>query len=189
MDPFGYLSILTSIVLGLGITRLLSGCGELLQLGLSVRLYWVHLLWAGNVFLFLVLNWWILFRWRTQTEWTFFIFLFVLLSPTISYLLTVLLFPRTLGAGSDLRTHYFAQRRGFFLLAALLPPIDAVDTLLKGWDHFAAQGAIYPVTLALVSVLSLIAARTASPRYHAAFGVFFLLYISLFITINLRVLN
>ena len=31
MDPFSYLSFLTSIVLALGITRVMTGIGELLQ--------------------------------------------------------------------------------------------------------------------------------------------------------------
>ncbi len=99
MDPFAYLSVLTSIVLALGITQILTGLGRLLQARGRVGLYWVHLLWALNVFLFLVLNWWILYRWHTQTTWTFFLFLFVLLSPTVAFLLTMLLFPDPLSPG------------------------------------------------------------------------------------------
>ena len=86
MDPFSYLSVLTSIILALGITHLLTGLGRLLQSRGQVHIYWVHLLWTFNVFLFLVLNWWILFRWHTQQQWSFFLFLFVLLSPTVAYL-------------------------------------------------------------------------------------------------------
>jgi hypothetical protein len=44
MDPFSYLSVLTSIVLALGITRILSGLGRLEQTRGRVRIYWVHLL-------------------------------------------------------------------------------------------------------------------------------------------------
>ena len=88
MDAFSYLSVLTSIVLALGITRLLTGLGRLLRARSRVRVYWVHLLLTLNVFLFLVLNWWILFRWSTQHEWRFFLFLFVLLSHTVAFLLT-----------------------------------------------------------------------------------------------------
>jgi hypothetical protein len=50
MDPFSYLSVLTSIVLALGITRILSGVGRLLQTRGRVRIYWVHLLWALNLY-------------------------------------------------------------------------------------------------------------------------------------------
>jgi hypothetical protein len=65
MTPFEYIALLTSIVIALGITRVLTGVGKVLQLRGSVRFTWVHTLWAGNVFLWLLLNWWILYRWRT----------------------------------------------------------------------------------------------------------------------------
>ena len=44
------------------------------------------------------------------------------------------------------------------------------------------------MTIALLFVLCVIGAVTKSERFHAAFAVFFLFYIMLFITINLRVL-
>jgi hypothetical protein len=189
VEPFAYLCILTSIVLGLGITRLLTGCGRLLQVRHCTPLYGVHLVWTLNLFLFLVLNWWILFRWRTTTEWTFFLFLFVLLSPTIGFLLAVLLFPVPMAEGLNFRLYYYANHRWFFVLAAALAPIDAVDTLLKGWDHFVAQGSLYLLMLGLTMTLSLIAAVTRHPRYHAFFAVFFLAFLLVFISINLRVLG
>ncbi len=189
MDAFGYLSFLTSIVLGLGITRVLTGVGQVLQLRGQARLYWVHLVWTLNLFLYLILNWWILFRWSTFTAWSFFTFLFVLLSPTVGFLLAVLLFPDRVEPGLDLRAHFFANHRWFFALAALLMPIDAADTLLKGWDHFVAQGPIYVITLVLLFVLCGVGAGTARPRYHAFFALFFLVYLLTFISINLRMIG
>ncbi len=188
MDTFGYLSILTSIVLGLGITRVLTGFGSLIQVRDHMQVYWVHLLWALNLFLYLVLNWWILFRWHTQQEWNFFIFLFVLLSPTVGFLLSGLLFPDIVTPNTDLREHFYANHRAFFALAALLVPIDAVDTLLKGWDHFVAQGPIYVIFLLVALTLTIIASRTRNEKYHRFFAVFFLVYLLAFIAINLRVL-
>jgi hypothetical protein len=38
------------------------------------------------------------------------------------------------------RQHYFANHRWIFTLGAILPPADTVDTLLKGTEHFRAQG-------------------------------------------------
>jgi len=160
MDPFSYLSVLTSTVLALGIARLLTGGGKLLQARRRLRLYWVHLLWAFNVFLYLVLTWWILFRWRCQGQWTF--FLFLLLSPIVGFLLAVLLFPDSLEDGADLREHFFWSRRSFSVLGALLAPIDAIDTLLKGWHHFLSQGPLYVATLLLVFVLNVVAASRAA---------------------------
>jgi hypothetical protein len=39
VDPFSYLSVLISIILGLGITQLLTGLGRLLQARAGTRLY------------------------------------------------------------------------------------------------------------------------------------------------------
>ena len=55
MDAFSYLSVLISIILGLGITQLLTGLGRLMQVRRRTRLYgpavaWVALLlWAGAI--------------------------------------------------------------------------------------------------------------------------------------------
>ena len=189
MDAFSYLSVLTSIVLALGITRLLTGLGRLLQARSRVRIYWVHLLWTLNVFLFLVLNWWILFRWSTQHEWSFFLFLFVLLSPTVAFLLTVLLMPDPFEEGFDPKQHFYNNHRWFFTLAALLPIIDAMDTLLKGWAHFTAQGPLYVLTILLLFILNIVAALVRREGFQAFFAIFFLVYILAFIAINLRVLG
>lgn len=188
MNPFEYIVLLTSIVIALGITRILTGLGKMLQLRGSIRVYWVHALWAVNVFLWLLVNWWILYRWRTFDQWTFFLFLFVLASPVVAFLLSVLLLPEPLEAGADLKQRFFENHRWFFALAALLPPIDAADTLLKGVAHFRAQGPFYVLTITLVFILCITGAVTRRERFHAAFSVFFLLYILLFIAVNLRLL-
>jgi hypothetical protein len=188
MEPFAYVAALTSIVLGLGIARVLSGLGVLLQRRGERSIYWVHALWGINVLLFLLMNWWILYRWHSQEVWTFFLFVFILISPIVSFLLTVILFPEPLYSTIDLKQHYYENCRWFFALAAILPLIDFADTLLKGWSHFLAQGIIYPITILLIFVLSVIAAITKRERYHAFFAVFFLLYLTVFIGINLLTL-
>jgi hypothetical protein len=189
MNTFAYLSVLTSIILALGITRVLTGIGRLLQFRGHVQLYWVHLLWSLNVFLYLVLNWWILFRWAAQGQWNFFLFLFVLLSPTVAYLLSELLFPIPLEDGVDFKQHFYLNHRWFFVLAALLPLIDAVDTLLKGREHFAAQGPFYVLTILLLFGLNVTAAWTKRERFHEAFSIFFLIYLLIFISVNLLVIG
>ena len=54
MDPFSYLSVLISIVLALGMTRVLAGVGDMLQVRSHRRIYWVHAVWIVNLFLYLV---------------------------------------------------------------------------------------------------------------------------------------
>ena len=51
MDPFSYLSVLISIILALGMTRVLAGVGEMLQARSRRRLYWVHAIWVTILYL------------------------------------------------------------------------------------------------------------------------------------------
>jgi hypothetical protein len=44
MGAFEYLSVLISIILALGMTRVLAGIGEMLHARSRHRIYWVHVL-------------------------------------------------------------------------------------------------------------------------------------------------
>jgi hypothetical protein len=180
---------MTSIVIALGITRILTGVGLLLEARNRIRVYWVHLLWALNIFLFLTLNWWILFRWEAYQDWNFFLFLFLLLSPTVAFLLSVILFPDPKKERMDFKQEFFENRRWFFALGATLPVLDLIDTSLKGYAHLAAQGPLYIVTIVLIFSLSIVAALTRNETYHKAFSIFFLCYLVTFISINLSLLQ
>ena len=176
MGAFEYLSVLISIILALGMTRVLGGVGEMLQARSHRRIYWVHAIWIINLFLYLVIAWWIFYRWRNQQQWTLFLFVFVLISPTILYLASLLLFPRESEAdlAVDYKTHYYANHRAFFILFGLFTPVDFVDSLLKGVSHFLALGPVYFVSGLLYFAGLLTAAITRNERYHEFYAVFFL---------------
>lgn len=176
MDPFSYLSVLISIILALGMTRVLAGVGEMLQARSRRRIYWVHVAWVANLFLYLVVAWWIFYRWRNQQPWTFFLFIFVLISPTILYLASILLFPpeSALDEFVDYRMHYYSNHRAFFLLFATFTPVDVVDSLLKGIPHFLQLGPQYLVSALLYFAGLTTAAITRNERYHQVFAIFFL---------------
>jgi hypothetical protein len=188
MDAFSYVSIVPSIIIALGMTRLLTGVGKILEKRGKIHTYWVHELWSLNVFLFMVLNWWILIRWESEQTWTFPLFLFLLLTPIVSFLLSVMLFREPLDDSTDFEKNYYDDHRWFFSLAAILGPLDFIDTALKGVPHLLAQGPFYFVTIALLTVLSVIAVLTKNKTYHKFFAVFFLIYILIFISVNLNTL-
>ena len=175
MDPFSYLSVLISIVLALGMTRVLAGIGEMLQARSQRRIYWVQVVWSVNVFIYLVVAWWVFYRWRSQQPWTFLLFVFVLISPTILYLASLLLFPRESAADASInyKTHFYANHRAFFIILVLYGPVDLVDTLLKGVPHFLELGPPYMISMALFLTGVTIAAITRSERYHQFYAVFF----------------
>lgn len=74
MDPFEYLVVLTSIVLGLAVTRVIGGVGNIIQTRRKKRTYWVHIVWMVNLLLTITIVWWVAYRWRMQERWTFLLF-------------------------------------------------------------------------------------------------------------------
>src|SRR5262245_10261047 len=93
MDPFSYLAVLISIILGLGITQLLSGLGRLLQDRRRVKVYWPTIVWVGLLLVVHVQTWWAMFGLRTLSNWSFLAFLLVLLQPIVLFLLAALILP------------------------------------------------------------------------------------------------
>ena len=127
MQAFEYLSVLLSIVLGLGITQLLTGFGRWLEQRHTFRAYPPAIAWAAFLLLVHVQTWWTMFGMSGNDDWNFLQFTAVLLQPIILFLLAVIVFPGPQARTSDLRQNFHDQRRWFFgLLIAVL-----VASLLK----------------------------------------------------------
>lgn len=187
MDPFEYVCVLTSIVAGLAVTRLVGGVGQLLQTRGRTPGYWVHGLWMANTLITVIITWWIQYRWRIIEHWTLFHVLWLLVAPINLYLASTLLFPNEQEGEpiKNWRQHYFDHHRGFFLLIAMNFVIDLVDTLLKGWERFLSLGPLYAGSMLLFIVLGSVAAFTKSPRFHAGFAVFYFVYNTVMLGNNL----
>jgi hypothetical protein len=89
-------------------------------------------------------------------------FTFVLISPTILYLASIVLFPpeSSLDEFVNYKTHYYSNHRVFFVLFAVFSPVDFVDTLLKGISHLVALGPLYFISSILFFAGLVIAAIT-----------------------------
>ena len=169
MDEFSYLIVLVSIVLGLGITRLLTGLGALIEGRDRVRPYGPALAWAGILLVVHVQTWWTMFGYRDRDGWTFAAFLAVLLQPALLYLLAALVLPTTVPEeGVDLRARYHEQTRWFFgLLSALLVGSLARDLALDGALPGALNVGFHAVLLALAGAGAL-TRREGFHRVNAA---------------------
>ena len=80
MDIFEYIAVLTSIIIGLGVTQLLRGLARLIQNPSHYRTYGVHLLWVATMFFNMVFWWWWEFRLGNIETWSFFLYSFVFTS-------------------------------------------------------------------------------------------------------------
>jgi hypothetical protein len=131
MDPFSYLSVLLSLILGLGITHLLTGLGRLVHARARVRIYWPTLLWVAMLLLVYVQSWWAMFGLRHHQPWTFPQFFVVLLHTTASYFMAAVLLPEDLTEEtSDLRATFFTQAPWFFGTMALTTVASVAKNLV-----------------------------------------------------------
>ena len=112
MTTFEYVMVLVSIIIGLGIARMLEGVLRILRSGRPYNTYWVHSVWVALTFFEMVLHW--AYRWTLQgrADWTVFELLFFILPTILLFLAGGLLFPE--GEATDMRSYYFQQHRTFF---------------------------------------------------------------------------
>lgn len=164
MTLYEHLSVLISIVIGLGLTELLSNVHELVQARDRVRVHWLPVTWAVLVFVSIIQWWWSSFTFQSREEWNFFYFLFLMIRPVTSYLTAAFALPRVHGqAAYELGAYYFGIRGWFFTLLAFGNVLDGIRRLLEGealegvsvWSNFASA--------ALVGSLAV----SDSERYHA----------------------
>jgi hypothetical protein len=167
-EEFQYLAVLLSIVLGLGVTQLLTGVGRLVQARRSVRVYWPPLVWIAVLLLIHVQSWWAMFELRAHAPWTFLQFLVVLLTPTTLYLMAALALPDVAEATAagrvlDLRAHYYAQTRWFFAAAGAVVASSVLRPLV--FDGRIPIDLDRGVQFAFLA-MSAGAVATRRPRYH-----------------------
>jgi len=168
MEIFEYVSVLTSIIIGLGITHLLKGVAGLIQHPQREAVYGTHLAWVAYMLFSTILWWWWQFGLDDRRSWTLGIYLFVSLFALVFYLLCALLFPSDMDDYEGYHDYFMSKRSWFLGLLATAYMLDLVDTLVKGFDHFRSLGPGYPIQAVLVAILCLLGVRTRSGRYHAA---------------------
>lgn len=136
MSFFEYTSVMVSVILALGISRILGGLGQLLAKGESLRPYWVHSLWLLFYFLFHVRVWWAYWDLRETPPTNLLIFLFMLVSPALGYLGTYVLLPG--GYPEDADDHFYKVRRPFFVVGLLAIVTASASPVILGYSVPAA---------------------------------------------------
>ena len=162
--PFGHLSVLISIILGLGLTHLLSAFSRLVPERKRISFYWLSFLWAVLIFVSQVQWWWSSYGWRAQTEWNFFSFLYLLLTPVSMYLSAVLVLPKVKSKGHfNMKDYYFSTHQWLFLFVAAGPALDFFRRSFE--DGSMADFSTWSNAVAAILVGSLILSKQV--WYHA----------------------
>ena len=181
MDQFLHIRVVLGILLGLAITRLLTGLARFVQHPGRQKVYGVHVGWAAFLFVLLTHFWWWEFRLVHVHDWTFVVYAFLICYVVLIFLLCTLLFPDDLDEYTGYRDYFLSRRVWFFGLLALSFLLDFGDTLIKGSAYLHSLSAEYPVRNAAYVVLCLVAMRVRSERFHAAFVVAAIAYECLWI--------
>lgn len=188
MSSFEFLSVLISVVIGLGIANLLTGIGRLLHGRMQFRLSSIHLAWTLFVFLYMVIYWWtVVFGWQSWENWNILLFLFVLAYGVLLYLLSVILYPPEITEDWDIDSHFFAMRRWFFGFFAAMIVLEIVDSYLKAHlDQFAAP---YWVLMTSWLALAVVGWISSSRRIHRLLVTYVILSLLTWVGFQLRDLD
>jgi endonuclease/exonuclease/phosphatase (EEP) superfamily protein YafD len=152
VSDFEFLSVLISIVIGLGLTHLLSGLGRAFHFRQQNKIDAVHLAWTITVFFVLVLNWWVLLLWRDLEVWTFAVFFSMVLWTTSMYVLALALYPPNLPEDVDYRVMFENNRTWFLSTLTVMALLDLLVTYQR------EQALPEPYYIAFVGHFALIAA-------------------------------
>jgi hypothetical protein len=181
MDPFTYLSVLLSIILGLAITQVLQGYRALLLARGRIRTDPAPLIWSGLVLLFAAQAWWASFGLNARTQWDFLDFAAILLQMGLLYMLSALILPDVPAEQPvDLSRHFERHRKAFFwFLIAMLASSIAKEAVL---EHRAPTplNLTFHLLLAGMAVAGLVFASKKAQLFIAVVATIgFLTYVAL----------
>jgi len=131
MGVFEYLSVLLSVIVGLGVTHILAGLSKMIHHRKTFTVFWPHVLWAFNILIMIVIIWWGMFWWNGLENWSFFRFLLLLLYGIMLFFAAALLFPWDLANDFDFDRYFFETRPWFFSVLTAIWLIDIPETVLK----------------------------------------------------------
>jgi hypothetical protein len=171
-----HVRVIISVVLGLGLTRMLSGIARFVEHPGRNRLSTLHLLWVAIILISAIHFWWWEFALQQVPEWRFELFLFVLCYAFLFYLLASLLFPADLEGYQGYEDYFLSRRRWFFGLFAATFLFDWIDTAIKGPERMAMLGPEYLVKIVVCLLLCVAAGWTRDRRFQLAFAAAYLAY-------------
>lgn len=139
ISAFEYVSILVSIILGLGITQILSSFSDLLYHHKEIKFYWPHTLWVLFILFLHVQDWFITYQLKDKTVWTLPELLFILLYPITLFIAVKMLLPTNESdKGSDMKIYYHSHYPLIFFIvgiAVLVSILFNVYLLEKTWSQ------------------------------------------------------
>ena len=177
MSPFEYVSVLVSIIYGLGITLILTGVADLIRRSKTNVSFLPYYIWIALVFVLHIYEWWEHYTFRLFSSWSLPLFLFVVLYPILLFVLANLLFPtKWPKKGIDLKEFYFSMYGKLFLGTIFLALLAILQNILL--EGYELKDQVVQI-LVILTFLSLLIWRTRNAAVHTAVAILMLLAMTL----------
>ncbi len=163
MSEFEFFTVAISMILALGIGRLLDGVAPAIS---RERRYWVHVGWIFQKLLNHAMWWWGLWAGRAY-EWNLAWFMWSLIGPAVLYLQAAALVTTAPSLVTSWRDRFFEIRPWFFA-GNLAICVNLLVVQTRTPDSFVAP---VPVGIALLAALAVVGMATKNPRAHAVIVV------------------
>lgn len=125
MTEFEFISVMISIIFGLGLTHILAGSISYI---FAKRATETQLVYSAFALVVLVLNWWVIFIWRDHSNWSFDEFLVIVLWAISHYQMAITLYPPAEVAPTTFESH-----RNWFLWSFFgMTFLDIAQTAMRG---------------------------------------------------------
>lgn len=172
ISPFEYVSILVSIILGLGMTQILSSFSDLLYHYKKVKFYWVHSIWLVFVLFLHVQDWFVTYQLKDRTIWHLPELVFVLLYPITLFIAAKMLLPTNdEEEKQDMKKFYNSQFPMIFSIIAISIFLSVLFNLFFLKKDLWQQT---PLLLFFVVILLLVRKKTANELIHQALAIILL---------------
>lgn len=158
MTPFEFIALAISVIMGLAITRIISGIGISIRQIKLKKYSWLHGLWLANLFILLPGFWWGLYAWSSLVNWNFSHFVLLIVYTTNLYLITDFLVPNSNEQDIDFKDLFTKNRKMFFILLFLSFPIDLLETNMlvnENLREFPKGYLLTNITLSILTILNL----------------------------------
>lgn len=159
MNPFDYLNVLISIILGLAIAKVLTGLATVITARERVDFYWPPVVWAIWIFFVAVQHWWAQWglRYTRPADWTFLDFSLLLLVPVGLFLLAALVLPEREEDGKlDLSEWFFRNRQWFFGIMFFLPALSIVEEFVRSGHMGSTLNFAFLIAFDVVIVIAFV---------------------------------
>lgn len=171
MTPFEYVIVLISVILGLGITTILTGVAELMKHTRPVRLYTPYIIWIALIFVLHIQEWWVSYQLKSVQVWELQFFLLIILYPINLYILAHLLFPGSLSAEFSSKEFYLNYYPRLFVGASILIVLSTAHNIFFSGLSIQSQ---LPKLFVLIFLVTMVAIKNKNSVVHHILSIILL---------------